>query len=162
VLENVIDFFVRWRTSNDGKDEMVHVIKKLKQSLVFLGSLLGLVSQNLDFADLKVALKLMAGPKGLLHINCKDIIAQVPLAVVMPLPTQLALGFAAPVPHIFFIRTHDNGEICIEMLHLGSHEMKSRTAYGAWKLRTEQQAHTGQETGGGGLHNAMLTTKQWM
>ena len=140
VLENVIDFFVRWRTNNAGKNEMVHIIRKLKDSLVLMGSLLGLVSQNLDFADLKVALKLMAGPKGLLHINCKDIIAQVPLAVVMPLPGEIGLGFAAPVPHIFFIRSQADGVIAIEMLHLGSNAMKSRTAYGDWKVRTEQAA----------------------
>lgn len=137
VLENVIDFFVRWRLSHDGKDEMIHVIKKLKQSLIFMGSLLGFISQNLDFADLKVALKLMAGPKGLIHVHCKDIIAQVPLAIVMNMPAEIGLGFAAPVPHIFFIRSQDDGEINIEMLHLGSHEMKSRTAYGDWKARMQ-------------------------
>jgi hypothetical protein len=139
VLENVIDFFVRWRATHAGKDEMIHVIKKLKQTLVLMGSLLGFVSQNLDFADLKVALKMMAGPKGLLHVNCKDIIAQVPLAIMMNMPTELGLGFAAPVPHLFFVRSQADGELSIEMLHLGSNAMKSRTAYGDWKARTQAE-----------------------
>ena len=121
----------------------MHVVKKMKQTLISLGSVLGLVTQNLDFADLKVALKLMAGPKGMLHVSCKDIMAQVPLAIIQPLPREIGFGFAAPVPHIFFVRSQSDGEISIEMLHCGSNEMKNRTAYTAWKLRQEQKAAGG-------------------
>mmetsp|Transcript_16819 Transcript_16819/g.25283 ORF Transcript_16819/g.25283 Transcript_16819/m.25283 type:complete len:1239 (+) Transcript_16819:216-3932(+) len=140
VIDNTQLIFERWRDSkNSSQDigQLVMLLQKFNQQLDRARDALALTTYHLDFIDLRLALNMLAGAKGELGITISDILAQAPLAVWTAMPKDLSFGFEAPVPFVITVRPKDEGNIDIEVFHLGSKEIQYRSEFAQWQMKQD-------------------------
>jgi hypothetical protein len=117
LLDNTQLFFERWRSTkqkqNQDIGQFVMLMQKFSQALDMARDMLTMTNQHLDFADLKVAVSLLAGPSGALNVTVNNIIAQAPLALWAAMPSELSFGFEAPVPFVITVIPSEDGSIDI-------------------------------------------------
>lgn len=94
------------------------LLQKFNQQLDLAREAFALTTEHLDFANLRIALNILAGAKGEIGITLSDILAQVPLSLWTAMPKDLSFGFESPVPFLTTVRPQSDGSINIEVWYI--------------------------------------------
>ena len=77
--------------------------------------LIKLISENLDFLQLRLQMALHSGMKGRVNMSVTDLLAQAPVHLQVVLSKAMNMGYVPPVPYILAVRPLESGDVHIEV-----------------------------------------------
>jgi len=98
--------------------------KKLAMTLAHIDAnytsclqIVSVITNNLDFAQVKLGLSLHSGPDGMILTSLNDLLVQAPVFLNFSLATEASIGYKFPVPIILSFKPQASGQLFIEINH---------------------------------------------
>lgn len=79
--------------------------------------MVSVISNNLDFAQVKLGVSLHSGMDGMVLITLNDVLVQAPVFLNFSLSTGASIGYKFPVPIILSFKPQTTGQLFIEINH---------------------------------------------
>lgn len=123
------------KSTGSKKVRLKLALENIKESNEFFLQLIRIVSNNIDFGQLKSQFVLNAGPSGKMQLFANDIMAQIPLILSFNLTKEKTLGHAPLVPYLLRIKPQSNGDLEIEINHMSKEGLESAKPIHDYKFK---------------------------
>jgi len=107
------------------KARMMMTLERIQTNYLYGLDAVKLISKNIDFAHVKIAAALHAGPNGVMEMNISDIFAQAPILLDINIQKDKQVGHTSLIPFIISLKPQESGTVFIEVDQIVSdHQMK--------------------------------------
>lgn len=97
------------------KARMLMTLERIQTNYLYGLDAIKIISKNIDFAHVKIAAALHAGPNGVLEINVSDVFAQAPVMLDVNIQKDKQVGHTSLIPFIVSLKPQESGTVFIEV-----------------------------------------------